>query len=454
MLGARVGRLVGANGQNRASRWEPMKGREMRRAHRHNAPGRLRLWRIGYALAASFVITLAALGALAWAAFALLHYPRLPHQKTIAVHDAIGVAQLVFASVAGAGALVALVMAYRRQRVAEAASAHDRAGVLNVRFTATAAQLGDDKAAVRLAGVHGMAGLADDWEENRQTCIDVLCAYLRMPYEPDPGAGASVAERLTFRASREVRHTVIRLIAAHLRKDAAPSWRGFNFDFTGVAFDGGSFSDTEFSGGTVSFARAEFCGGTVQFIGAEFCGGTVDFADAKFYGGTVDFADAKFYGGTVSFVTAEFYGSMVDFADAQFCGGTVSFVTAEFSGGTVAFGHAIFSRGMVDFFDARFSGGTVDFADAEFSGDTVDFRHAEFSDGVVSFPGAKFCGGTVSFHGAKFCGGTLNLLDAKFSGDGAVDFSGAADWSHPPEFSWEGPPPFRINLPTTGREER
>ena len=21
----------------------------------------------------------------------------------------------------------------------------------------------------------------------RQTCIDVLCAYLRMPYEPDPG---------------------------------------------------------------------------------------------------------------------------------------------------------------------------------------------------------------------------------------------------------------------------
>jgi hypothetical protein len=26
-----------------------------------------------------------------------------------------------------------------------------------------------------------MAGLADDWEENRQACADVLCAYLRMP---------------------------------------------------------------------------------------------------------------------------------------------------------------------------------------------------------------------------------------------------------------------------------
>ena len=31
-----------------------------------------------------------------------------------------------------------------------------------------------------------MAVLADDWEENRQTCVDVLCAYLRMPYAPDP----------------------------------------------------------------------------------------------------------------------------------------------------------------------------------------------------------------------------------------------------------------------------
>jgi len=44
------------------------------------------------------------------------------------------VAQLVFASVAGAGALVALVVAYRRQRVGEAATAHDRIRVLNERF--------------------------------------------------------------------------------------------------------------------------------------------------------------------------------------------------------------------------------------------------------------------------------------------------------------------------------
>src|SRR5262245_60490978 len=78
--------------------------------------------------------------------------------------NAVGVLQLVFASVAGAGALVALIVAYRQQKIAEADSVHDRTRVFNERFTAIAAQLGDAQPAVRLAGVHAMAGLADDWQ--------------------------------------------------------------------------------------------------------------------------------------------------------------------------------------------------------------------------------------------------------------------------------------------------
>ena len=65
----------------------------------------------------------------------------------------------------------------------------------NERFATAADRLGSDKpAAVRLAGVYAMAGLADDWEANRQTCVDVLCAYLRMPYEADPGKDSSGPE--------------------------------------------------------------------------------------------------------------------------------------------------------------------------------------------------------------------------------------------------------------------
>src|SRR5580658_9332253 len=75
--------------------------------------------------------------------------------------------------------------------------AEQRTRTLNERFATAAGQLGSDKPpAVRLAGVYAMAGLADDWEENRQTCVDVLCAYLRMPYEPDPGDQAPEPERL------------------------------------------------------------------------------------------------------------------------------------------------------------------------------------------------------------------------------------------------------------------
>jgi hypothetical protein len=61
--------------------------------------------------------------------------------------------------------------------------AEQRTRTLNERFATAAGQLGSDKPpAVRLAGVYAMAGLADDWTENRQTCVDVLCGYLRLPY--------------------------------------------------------------------------------------------------------------------------------------------------------------------------------------------------------------------------------------------------------------------------------
>ncbi|HMD25425.1 MAG TPA: pentapeptide repeat-containing protein, partial [Streptosporangiaceae bacterium] len=206
------------------------------------------LWRLGTALAMSFTVAVVGLAGLAWLAWVLLGVAGYRHHGAPALHDTVSVLQLVFATVAGAGALVALIVAYRRQKITEADSAHDRTRVLNERFTAIAAQLGDAQPAVRLAGVHAMAGLADDWKQNRQTCVDVLCANLRLPYDPDPGDDADRAERTAYRANREVRHTIIRVIGAHLRRGAAVPWQGLNLDFTGVVFDGGDFSAAWFSG--------------------------------------------------------------------------------------------------------------------------------------------------------------------------------------------------------------
>jgi uncharacterized protein YjbI with pentapeptide repeats len=317
-----------------------------------------------------------------------------------------------------------------------------RARTLNERFATAAEQLGSDKPpAVRLAGVYAMAGLADDWKEHRQTCVDVLCAYLRMPYEPDPGKHAPAPKRLAFRASREVRHTVIRVITAHLKDDAAVSWQGLNLDFTGVAFDGGDFSRAEFSDGTVSFRGAVFSGGTVDLGYAAFTDGRVDFGGARFSDGTVGFRGAKFSGGTVGFRGAAFTGGTADFSYAEFTSGTVSFRSAEFSGGTVSFSSAAFSRGTADFTHAEFSGGTVYFrraalsSGAVFSGGTADFTHAVFSGGTVDFG----VGGRVGFSRAEFSGGT-------------VDFSGAADWSFPPAFPWADTPPPGVKLP--GKEDQ
>ena len=339
-------------------------GMSAKQPSQRSESGELRLWRIGVALAVSFTVALAGLAGLTVLAWVLVGAFGFRRHGAPSLHDTVGVLQLVFASVAGAGALVALVVAYRRQKVAEADSAHDRARVFNERFTSIAAQLGDDQPAVRLAGVHAMAGLADDWTANRQTCIDVLCAYLRMPYEPDPGDDAPAAERLKFRAIREVRHTVIRVITSHLREDAVTPWNDRDLDFTGVIFDGGDFSkaifaskvkftDAEFSSGIVWFTGAQVSGGEVYFDGAKFSGGRVDFSGAAFSGGRVDFSGAKFSGGEIDFGSADFSGSEVDFSGTTFSGGRVNFSCAAFSGSEIDFGSADFSGSEVDFSHIR-----------------------------------------------------------------------------------------------------
>ena len=306
-------------GTNLPGRRRPAVARE--RVQRSDG-GEARLWHLGTALAVSFTVAVVGLAGLAWLAWALLGLAGYRRHGAPALKDTVSVLQLVFATVAGAGALVALIVAYRRQKIAEADSVHDRTRVFNERFTAIATQLGDAQPAVRLAGVHAMAGLADDWKQNRQTCVDVLCAYLRLPYDPDPGDDAAPAERTAYRANREVRHTIIRLIGAHLRPGAAVSWQGLNFDFTGVIFDGGDFRGAEFSSGLAVFDGAEFSGGTVRFNRAKFSGGRGllrrrqvlrrrDHASsaAEFSGGTVSFRDT-------SSLTARFASTVPSFPAA------------------------------------------------------------------------------------------------------------------------------------------
>ncbi|MDT0484606.1 pentapeptide repeat-containing protein [Streptomyces doebereineriae] len=294
------------------------------------------------------------------------------------------------------GALLAGVYAYRKQRIAESDAHRAVANQLADRYTTVAGQLGHDKAAVRLAGVYALARLADDWEAQRQVCVDVLCAYLRMPYETNPAA------TLYKEGEREVRQTITRVIRQHLQDpESLTSWSGCSFDFTGATFDGGDFSDSHFHG-SVSFDEATFSGGRTYFTDTTFAN-------------AVSFTLATVSGGLLAFVRAKFDG----------------FVDATFSGGQVDFTQASVPRGGLLFFDhAKFAGARVDFLEATFSGGWVNFHSAVFASGGVSFDGARFSGGRMSFAEATFVGGE-------------VDFQSIGSWEVPPTFDrgvLEAPP--------------
>jgi hypothetical protein len=98
------------------------------------------------------------------------------------------------------------------------------ADALAKRYQDAAQQIGHEKAAVRLAGVYTMARLADDWPEQRQSCVDVLCAYLRMPNHPETAQAAA--------GEREVRTAILRLIGDHLAAELDNNWCDCGFDFS------------------------------------------------------------------------------------------------------------------------------------------------------------------------------------------------------------------------------
>ena len=415
---------------------------------RQGGDGEARLWRIGTALAVSFTVAVVGLVGLAWLAWVLLGAAGFRRHGPPALHDTVGILQLVFASVAGAGALVALIVAYRRQKVAEADSAHDRTRVFNERFTTIAAQLGDAQPAVRLAGVHAMAGLADDWKANRQTCIDVLCAYLRLPYEPDPGEEAPAPERLAFRASREVRHTVIRVITAHLSSGATVSWQGLNFDFTGVVFDGGSFATPGSpAAGLLHRRRVLRRPGQLRRRRVLRRHGQLQRRRVHRRRGQLH--------------RRQVLRRQVSFSGAQFSGGEVNFNGAEFSGSTVAFSGAGFSGGKVNFSGAEFSGGTGQLQRRPSSPAARSASAAPGSPAARSAsaaPSSPAAGSTSAAPGspaarstsagASSPAATVNFSGAGFSG-GTVDFTAAETWSHPPLFDWTGKPPAGVTLPTS-----
>ena len=304
-------------------------------------------------------------------------------KRSLTVAERLDGLKIILAVVGGIGAVVALTVAYRRQRHGEIATYRDkRAEAREVtkaftdRYGKAADLLGGATAAVRLAGVYALAALADDWEDGRQMCIDLLCAYLRMPYDPEPESDGYLV------GNREVRRSLLRVIRNHLRPGwTAVSWARCKFSFEGATFDCGDLSGIRLDGdpGAPRDERPN-----MTFHGARFIG-DFDLRNVKFAGTPVWFTKAKFLGDGIQFDEAEFAGSTVDFRKTEWTSGAVSFIGTKYTIGTVTFG------------GAQFNGADVAFNRAQFSGADVTFDGAERTAGLVTFTDATHTGGTVAW---------------------------------------------------------
>ncbi|WP_215548064.1 pentapeptide repeat-containing protein [Amycolatopsis sp. CA-230715] len=291
--------------------------------------------------------------------------------------------------VVGTGGAAALWLAARRQRTTEIAlnqkhadqQAAERAHALQERVAATSEcdamsrritesygravdQLGSDKAPVRLGGLYALRRLAQDNPGQRQTIVDVICAYLRMS-----AAGEVSAQEL------QVRMTAQRILAHHLR-DGDEFWPDIDLDLTGAVLTRFSFTGCRVR--------------SADFTDARFTGAT-DFDDATFFS-PVKFTGADFADG-VGFHKTLFHGT-AGFAKATF-GGYSYFGRASFAE-AASFEHAVFAR--VGFRKVDFRAAAI-FAFARFTGD-VEFDETKFGE-LAAFLDTRFLA-NVRFCGVEF----------------------------------------------------
>lgn len=224
-----------------------------------------------------------------------------------------------------------------RQKLEDARAEHDRSRVADERFARSVELLGHDAEQVRVGAMHALAGLARSRAEYTQTVLDVLCAYLRRPFEGEPEA----------RDELEVRLTAQRLVADLLPRADVAGAPTYNLDLTRAYLEYFDISHRQVGDLVLRAARlrqsnslhhavvhgsAWFTDATspgrlylhhVTFHGKAWfsrfsCDDTADFGATGFLGPN-KFAGATFTG-RVSFEGCEF-AEPIDFADTKFLGG-------------------------------------------------------------------------------------------------------------------------------------
>ncbi|MFF0250774.1 pentapeptide repeat-containing protein [Streptosporangium sandarakinum] len=342
----------------------------------------------------------------------------------------------VLAVATGLAALVAVFYTARNADTARRTFRLGERGHDTDRYGKAVEQLGSTQAPVRLGGLYALEQLAQTTPALRQTIVDVICAYLRMPWtppaEPDRQKMIRAAQRAARtpvtarsgtdggrdpREERQVRLTAQRILADHLRYTDPPARRWWQS--RRAAPDARHWPDM----------RLDLTGATLIDFDLHYC----RISEARF--------NAATFTGDASFDGATFTG------ETQFDGATFTghawFYAAAFTG-DAWFDRATFTSETQ--FDAATFTGHARFYNVTFTGPTA-FSRTTFTD-QAGFSGTTFTGGTwfdeatftdaAHFSAATFTGHAL-FNRATFTGDAWFDratFTGEASFEAATGLQW------------------
>ena len=355
-------------------------------------------------------------------------------------------------------------------------SAHDRR---RTHYLKALELLGNALAITRLGGVRVLVQLADEWladasipapvgREQAQTIVDMLCAYVRLPFplaRNCPQVPASTPERSSdtgmarqhrideaeYLAEVQVRSRILAEIRGRVRQpqpledaaaggEATPGpWSGFDFDFSGTEF----FDTVDFSGccwdGRLTFAGSTFYG-AASFSNSVYRGQAgVSFEECTYRAGTCPEATApvgadfsgSYYGGFVSFAGST-YEADACFSGSVYCAGADAqdctyMADSMFSGcthygpvtRTGIYNGRVKAAGSTFYSSVSFGGevaGCADFSGCAYYGPAY-FRGTFRAE--ADFGGSIYCEGghwdSCEFQGQALLGRSLFLGPASFA---------------------------------------
>ncbi|MET7472295.1 hypothetical protein ABZS35_26590 [Micromonospora sp. NPDC005599] len=207
-----------------------------------------------------------------WTTVAILSGFKAPNDKTL---PAVLTAAVSLTALTGAS--LGAVYAFRKQVLAEREGLRADQQVYSDRYVKAAELLSHERPSARLAGLHSMAVLADDWSEGRTPCVMAICSYLRLPTldlkSDTPDLGESEVRRTAWKAVR----------ARLLDPGSRGAWHSQELDFSGGHFDNVDLDQVKLEGVRLQFRNCVFRNGELRLRAATLQDAVLDFTGSSFH---------------------------------------------------------------------------------------------------------------------------------------------------------------------------